>query len=154
MTVAYYPVGVAVVEYNREIFSDKVRALVFEPNSALSNAGAYGVNDLNIVRYTFSGKAARAYLKDPKCFESLLDLGEQKLNKYFPVGPENRLNYTTRIFDSGLCAYTKDHHSFLKRIKSGASTLQGLHLTGDYIMGASIEACFRSSYKTVQRIAI
>src|ERR1044072_9186844 len=58
-SVAYYPVTLVLAEYDRPIFSPHVRAFVFDSRQALSNAGAYGINDLNLVRYKFSGRAAR-----------------------------------------------------------------------------------------------
>ncbi len=151
-TVSYFPVGVIVAEYNKNIFSSKTRALIFDKNSSLSNAGAYGINDLNIVRYTFSGRSARKHLNNKYNFDTLLEKGEHELNKYFPVCRENRINYTARIFENGLCAYTQDHHKFLKKLEHGLANFRGLNITGDYIMGASIEACFRSSYSTVQKM--
>ncbi len=40
--VSYYPVMVIVAEYNRTIFSEQVRALVFGAEEPISNAGSYG----------------------------------------------------------------------------------------------------------------
>src|SRR5262245_2402243 len=62
-SVAYYPVTLILAEYDKPIFSSSVRALVFDRNDACSNAGAYGVNDLNLVRYTFSGKTSREHMR-------------------------------------------------------------------------------------------
>jgi oxygen-dependent protoporphyrinogen oxidase len=53
----------------------------------------------------------------------------------------------------GLCAYTPYHAAFLASIGREADSVRGLHLTGDYIQGASIEACFRSARACVRRIA-
>src|SRR6185369_15572490 len=76
-SVAYYPVTLILAEYDKPVFSSKVRALVFDGNEAISNAGAYGINDLNIVRYTFSSRTARDYMQGSVDSEALLRMGEK-----------------------------------------------------------------------------
>ncbi len=152
-TVKYLPVGVIVAEYKRDVFPPDIRALVFGSDSPLSNAGAYGVNSLNVVRYTFSGRASRSYLYGKATPEDLLEIGELALARHFPVSRQDRINVVSRTFNPGLCAYTVNQSHFVNRLKSGLAHLQGTYLTGDYLMGTSIEACFRSARNAVAALA-
>jgi oxygen-dependent protoporphyrinogen oxidase len=151
-SIAYYPVALIVAEYDRPIFSSKVRALIFDSNDVLSNAGAYGINDLNLVRYTFSGKASREYVSNAGDAESLLRMGEESLSRHIAVDPSWRKNFVMRRFNLGLCAYTPYHAKFLDSVDQERSKLPGLYLTGDYIRGASIEGCFRSAAACVTQL--
>ena len=153
-SVAYYPVMLVLAEYDRPIFSPSVRALVFDEHELISNAGAYGMNDLHLVRYTFSGKTARRYLSASTDTEELVGLGEAALNRYIPVSSRDRRRFVAKRFDLGLCAYTAFHGSFLDGMTQDLQKTQGLYVTGDYIQGASIEACFRSAKECVERLAV
>jgi oxygen-dependent protoporphyrinogen oxidase len=150
--VSYYPVTLVLAEYNRPIFSPDVRALVFEEKDPVSNAGAYGIHDLHLVRYTFSGRSARRHMGDPNKTEELLDLGEMALNRYIPVKKSERKRFRARHFNLGLCAYTPFHSDFLSDLKSRIEGISGMHLTGDYIQGASLEACFRTAKSCVEEL--
>jgi oxygen-dependent protoporphyrinogen oxidase len=151
-SVAYYPVTLVLAEYSRPIFSPAVRAFVFGSGEALSNAGAYGVNDLNLVRYTFSGRSSRA-ITDSTDDEALLARAEKTLSKYVAVDDGWRRRFVAKRFNPGLCAYTPHHATFVDRINREAQQVAGLYLTGDYIQGASIEACFRSASACADRLA-
>lgn len=144
-TVAYYPVTLIVAEYDRPVFTSSVRAFVFGEDEVVSNAGAYGIHDLNLVRYTFSGRTARGWMERTLDDEQQLRAGEAALSKYVPLDAAWRRRYVVRHFRPGLCAYTPRHGQFLDRIAQERAKLPGLHLTGDYIQGASIEACFRAA---------
>ena len=150
-TVAYYPVMLVVAEYDREIFSSQVRALVFDEGEPISNAGAYGIDDLNLVRYTFSGRAARLLLQDSVEVEDLLQRGEEVLNRHITVNKNWRKAYVTRHFELGLCAYSPIQAAFLDRLRDSSREVKRLGLTGDYIEGASIEACFRAARSCAER---
>jgi protoporphyrinogen/coproporphyrinogen III oxidase len=154
-SVAYYPVTLALAEYERPVFSPDVRAIVFGGDEPLSNAGAYGVNDLNLVRYTFSGRAFRQCR--PSALGSLgsaalIDRAEATLSRYVSLSGNRRRRFAVRRFDTGLCAYTPRHDRFLDCLDEERQRVSGLHLTGDYIKGASIEACFRAASACVQQI--
>jgi len=151
-SVAYYPVTLVLAEYDRPIFSSTVRAFVFNRGEALSNAGAYGLNDLNVVRYTFSGRSSRE-IGESTDAEALLDRAESALSKYVSVDRHWRRRFVVRHFNPGLCAYTPHHGTVVDSIGRGARRLAGLSLTGDYIQGASIEACFRSASACARQIA-
>jgi oxygen-dependent protoporphyrinogen oxidase len=151
-SVAYYPVTLVLAEYDRPIFSPSVRAIVFDRWHALSNAGAYGINDLNLVRYTFSGRTSRR-VTDAMDIEALLHGAESTLSRYVAIDRGWRRGVVARRFNPGLCAYTPHHATFLRQITAETQQLTGLHLTGDYLQGASIEACFRAASACVQRLA-
>jgi protoporphyrinogen/coproporphyrinogen III oxidase len=143
-SVNYYPVTVVVAEYARDIFSKKVRALVFNDTYPISNAGAYGINERNVIRYTFSGRTGRRYMKDGATSEELIRLAEEALNKYIPISGSDRIRYVAKYHPVGLCAYTSNYSQFATNLKTHLSQLPGLYLTGDYIKGASLEACFEA----------
>jgi oxygen-dependent protoporphyrinogen oxidase len=149
--VAYYPVALILAEYDRPIFTPQVRALVFDEHEPVSNAGAYGVHDLHVVRYTYSGRAARRFMANAGSMEELLSRGEEALNRHFPVAARERKGFVGRQFKFGLCAYTPFHGTFLQEVSRRQSRLKGLHITGDYIQGVSIEACFRAAKDCVRK---
>jgi len=151
--VSYYPVALVLAQYDRPVFSPEVRALVFDAGEVLSNAGSYGAGDLDLVRYTFSGKAARAFLAGESDEEAWLERGEQALGRYIPVDRRERRDFVARRFDLGLCAYTPDCGRFAAGLEEGLRGLSGLYLTGDYLRGSSIEACFRAAESSTSRIA-
>ena len=150
--VRYYPVALVLAEYERAIFSPQVRALLFGEEEILSNAGSYSVDDLHLVRYTFSGRAARPLLASGIEPEELLGRGEEILDRYFPVHARERRRFVARTFERGLCAYVPRYARFAERLEAAREALPGLHLTGDYLRGASIEACFRAAAACVSRI--
>lgn len=149
--VRYFPTAVVVAEYDQDVFRPEVRALRLDDGEVLGSARAYGKDALNVVRYTFSGRAARPWLAGPLDVDGLLAQGEAALGRYLPlgarirrVGPETALE---------LCAYSAHHAARLDRIAASVRALPGAHLTGDYLCGASIEACFRAAHATVTEIA-
>ena len=150
--VNYYPVMVIVAKYNRNIFSEQTRALVFSPEEPISNAGSYGINDRHIIRYTFSGRAARPYIESDMDAAELLEMGEKILNRYIPVDASERIEFVSQRMPKGLCAYTHNYPEFYNNIQTQLNTLPGLDITGDYIQGASIEACFRAAKASVERV--
>jgi oxygen-dependent protoporphyrinogen oxidase len=149
--VRYFPVLVVVARYARPVFSASVRALVFGPDSPLSNAGAYGVGALDTVRYTFSGRAARQALDGGADAVALLAQAEATLARYTSLRPSDRLAFVARRFDPGLCAYAPRHGNLHRALEQAEDAMAGLSLTGDYVRGASIEACFRAARGAVTR---
>ncbi len=152
-SVRYHPVALILAEYARDVFAPEVRALVFDEEEPLSNAGSYGAHDLHIVRYTFSGRKARPYLSAGVDMEALLRLGEERLNRHIPVHRRERLRFVGRHYELGLCAYTPHYGRFAGALQRELATLPGLYLAGDYLSGASLEACFRAAEKCVAAIA-
>jgi oxygen-dependent protoporphyrinogen oxidase len=144
-SVRYFPVLVVVARYARPVFTPERRALVFGAQHALSNAGAYGLEALDVVRYTFSGRAARIALAEGKQPDVLLAEAEALLARFVGLRPEDRLAFVARRFDPGLCAYAPRHGRLHRSIAAVPTVLPGVVLTGDYVRGASIEACFRAA---------
>ena len=149
--IRYNPVTLMVARYTRPIFDRKVRAIVFDSHSPLSNAGCYGVNDLDVVRYTLSGRVASGIddLTDPSV---VLGVAEAELRRFVPVNAAERVDYVYKHFRHGLCAYGPYHHRFLQQLFDWESSVSGLALTGDYVRGASIEACFNAAFESVARL--
>ena len=150
--VRYFPLLVLLVEYERPVFDSRVRALVFGPEEALSNAGAYGTRDLNVVRYTFSGRRARVLTEQEPDPERLATIAEAALAPHAQVAGNARLAMVAHRFLPGLCAYHSDQASFLHRLAPAGAAMPGLHLTGDYLRGCSIEACFAAAEEAVAAI--
>ena len=150
--VRYFPVTVLLAEYEQPVFDAGVRAVVFGPEESLSNAGAYGLNDLNVVRYTFSGRAARALAESEPDPELLAALAESKLAPHATIADNRRSALLARRLSPGLCAYHPDQSFFLQELAAAAPELPGLTLTGDYLRGCSIEACFAAADEAVAGI--
>jgi len=150
--VAYFPVTLIVAQYARPIFQRDVRAIVFDAHSALSNAGCYGPQNLDVVRYTLSGRKARNVAEEGDA-EHALSIAENTLNRYVPVAARERVDFVHHHFDRGLCAYTPYHHRLLERLRQWEALHPGVSLTGDYVCGASIEACFQAGLRSADRVA-
>ena len=150
-SITYYPVALVIAEYDRPIFSSGVRAFVFGEHEPVSNAGAYGRKDLHLVRYTFSGRAARAHIAQTGDADALLRLGEAALGKYVALDPRWRRRCVAARFNPGLCAYAPHHSRVIDGVYKHLNGLTGLHVTGDYMQGASIEACFRAAATCVRQ---
>lgn len=148
--VRYNPATVVVTAYDRPVFGPVARSLVFEPDSAVSNAGAYGVDDRHIVRYTFSGRAARPYLTED--FDKLRMRAEAQLSPHFPAFDESKaVAQVGRHWEHAFCAYSHRHADRVARIDAAAGEA-GLVLVGDYRRGTSIEACFRGAKEQVEAV--
>jgi protoporphyrinogen/coproporphyrinogen III oxidase len=152
-TIRYFPVGVVVAEYDRPVFPGRFAAISGPDGISLSNAGSYGLRDRHIVRFTFSGAAARASVV-PGRFDPDAMLGEAHtfLAHHLPMQEARLLRSTARAFEPGLCAYRRDHATFLGQIDAMLTSLPGLALAGDYMRGASLEACTRSGQEAAGRI--
>ncbi len=146
--IRYNPVAVVLAEYDGPVFDERVRALVLPKGGPLVNAGSYGVDDRHIVRYTFSGVEARALLAEGVSSDRLLAVGETELGRYIPVRRQV-VDSAARVWSDGLCSYSRRHEARLARIGQLLRGRPGLHLTGDYWTGSSIEACFRTARQTV-----
>jgi oxygen-dependent protoporphyrinogen oxidase len=150
--VRYFAGAVVVAHYARDIFTEQVRALVFDKNEPVSNAGVYGVDDRDLVRYTFSGRMARQLLEGGADGAALLGQAEERLARYIPVNATDRLGFVSRSWGHGYCAHLADHPAFLRTIDDEVAALPGLALAGDYLRGVSIEACFRSGHDAAARL--
>lgn len=147
--IRYFPAAVVLVEYDRPVFGEQARAFVQPAGCPLSNAGAYGVNDRHIVRYTFSGHAYRAAEHTD---EELLDLAEEQLGKQADFAGAHRVASVTKRWERAYCGYSRWHSARLARIDQALGPIDRLELTGDYRRGASIEACFRAGYENADKL--
>jgi oxygen-dependent protoporphyrinogen oxidase len=150
--VRYFPVAVVLAEYEQPVFEPAIRAIAFGAEKPLSNAGAYGVNDLNVVRYTFSGRVARPLVMADVDPEMLADMAERTLAPFANVNGNHRLAVAARRMSPGLCAYHRDQASLLGEVAAALRALPGLGLAGDYLRGCSIEACFSAAEDAVAAI--
>jgi len=148
--VRYFPAAVAVIEYDRPVFDEVVRAIALD-GGRCSNAGVYGVDDLNIVRYTFSGRAARPMPSDD-ALQSWIDDAEKTIKELLAVPELNRVNQLTRIWPAAYCAYLPFYGEFLSKVRAEVASAPGIELAGDYLRGAPLEACFRSGREAAQRL--
>jgi oxygen-dependent protoporphyrinogen oxidase len=143
-SIRYFPVSVVVAEYEQDVFEPERRAFVFDEAEVLVNAGAYAEEERNIVRYTFAGRGARPALANNVDLEKLVRAGEAALGRYARPEPARRRALVGAHFDHGLCAYSPHHAERLDRLAEELAPLPNLHLTGDYVQGASLEACVRA----------
>jgi oxygen-dependent protoporphyrinogen oxidase len=150
--VRYFPAAVLVAEYGSEVFPPGARALMPPAPEALTNAGAYGISALNLVRYTLSGAAARRLLAQQPSDEYVLSYAEQTLGRWLPVKGRDRREFACQRWESAYCAYLPDHAGFLQCLGKETASLPGLALTGDYFRGGSIEACFRAAEECATEI--
>ncbi|NTU92816.1 MAG: NAD(P)-binding protein [Chlorobiaceae bacterium] len=150
--IRYYPVAVAIVRYRRQVFKSDCRAMMFDNSVALSNAGAYGINDLDLVRYTFSGRVSRSTVSEFSAPEAVVGLGEEITAPFFNIRGNPREAFVYRYLPEGLCAYSSRHHLLLKNIDQELRKIPGFAATGDYRRGASIEACFRAAGECVEKL--
>lgn len=147
--IRYYPVSVAVAAYRDDVFRKEHRAMVFDELSPLSNAGAYGIHDLNLVRYTFSGRAARSEITAELPAGDVLLQAEKRVAPFFSLERNQRTGMVYKYLSPGLCAYSPHHYLLFAEIQQRLASWAGLHITGDFRRGASIEACFAAAEETV-----
>ncbi|MFX0575411.1 protoporphyrinogen/coproporphyrinogen oxidase [Nocardia nepalensis] len=148
--VKYFPAAVVLVEYDRPVFGSDVRAIVLD-DGPCSNAGVYGINDLHIVRYTFSGRHARPTPSDD-VLDKWIDDAERQLTGLLGVDHVNRVNMVKRIWDAAYCAYLPFHGKFLSQVHSEVAATPGLELAGDYLRGAPLEASCRSGIEAADKL--
>ncbi|WP_433732515.1 protoporphyrinogen/coproporphyrinogen oxidase [Nocardia sp. CA-129566] len=148
--VKYFPAAVVLVEYDRPVFGTEVRAIVLD-DGPCSNAGVYGINDLHIVRYTFSGRHARPTPTD-EVLDQWIDNAERQLTGLLGVDHVNRVHTVKRIWDAAYCAYVPFHGKFLSQVHSEVATTPGLELAGDYLRGAPLEASCRSGIEAADKL--
>jgi oxygen-dependent protoporphyrinogen oxidase len=151
--VRYFPTTVALVEYDRPVFTTAVRALAMD-DGPCSNAGAYGQEDRHIVRYTFSGRRARTPEPSADQIEEWIGVGEERLHTHVPTSRRaRRVRSVSRHWGRGYCGYVPFHGAFLSAVRGEVAALPGLELSGDYLLGVSIEACFRSGEQAAASLA-
>jgi protoporphyrinogen/coproporphyrinogen III oxidase len=149
--VRYFPSTVVLVEYDRPVFTPEVRALVME-DGPCSNAGAYGVDDRHIVRYTFSGQHARLLDPAPDQVEAWVAEAEKRLDHHLGIGHLHRVRSVSRTWPAAYCGYLPFHADFLSDVRGAVAGVPGLELAGDYLRGVNLEACCRSGEDAAARL--
>lgn len=152
-SVRYFPVAVVVAEYAEPVFPAAYAALAAPAGMALSNAGSYGRDERNVLRLTFSGRAAREQIT-PAAFdpERLMTEAERFLGSHLPGRDPQRVRWQAEVLAPGLCAYTREHERLLQEIAERLREHPRLLLAGDYMRGASLEACARSGLDCAARV--
>lgn len=149
-TVRYFPATVVVARYASDVFAPDVRAVAMG-DGLCSNVGAYGRRDLNLVRYTFSGRRGRFENPTTEEVDRLVSDAEARLSDALGRPLPDRLDWTWRHWPAAYCAYTRHHARLLDHIAAEAQPLAGrISLAGDYLLGASLEACCRSGEAAVE----
>ena len=121
--------------------------------NACSNAGAYGVNDrqfgaLHIQRQ--DGTRVHLAIQDA---EALLRMGEASLARHIPFDARSRRGSWPGISVRACAPTPRTTASSSNMSANELKKAAGLYLTGDYMQGASIEACFRSASACVKHLA-
>lgn len=149
-TVRYSPATVVVAKYADNAFTPDIRAVAMA-DGPCSNAGAYGTEDLDLIRYTFSGSKGRLTSPTRADVEALMASAEAKLSDALHRPLPERLHWTWRHWPAAYCAYSRYHARLLDQIATETRPLAGrISLAGDYLLGASLEACCRSGEAAVE----
>ncbi len=154
--IQYFPTTVVCAKYRGKIFPDHIKIVSFEKNEVLASAGLYNETEENrgdeIIKYNFSGHAARAFLDSKPSDLQLVEAAEKTLTKYLKFNTSDRIEYVVTHFRPGHCAYAPNMAKLLTDVSQKLKAIPGLFLTGDYKRGASIEHCFESAKKCVEEI--
>jgi oxygen-dependent protoporphyrinogen oxidase len=81
-------------------------------------------------------------------------MAERILDRRIPVKREERRGFVARVFDPGLCAYSPHHERVLEALHAAPRRIAGLQITGDYVRGASIEACMGAAREAAAALDI
>uniref|UniRef100_UPI003F811583 hypothetical protein n=1 Tax=Streptomyces flavofungini TaxID=68200 RepID=UPI003F811583 len=150
--VSYFPSTVVLVEYDRDVFTHDVRALAMD-DGPCSNAGAYGMEDRHIVRYTYSGRAGRLTDLSRENIARLTGEAEERLVTHLGAPRAERVNLLVKHWEAAYSGYLPYHPEFLAEVRRSVTAVAGLELAGDYIQGVSIEACARTGRAAAGRLA-
>jgi oxygen-dependent protoporphyrinogen oxidase len=150
--VRYFPSTVVLVEYDRAMFNEEVRALAMD-DGPCSNAGSYGKDERHIVRYTYSGRKGRLTDLSPANIDRLTSDAEATLRHHLGAPHAERVNMFVKHWEAAYSGYVPFHASFLAEVRQGVAALPGLELAGDYIQGVAIEACARTGGAAAARLA-
>ncbi|MGW0733743.1 FAD-dependent oxidoreductase [Streptomyces sp. NPDC002851] len=150
--VRYFPSTVVLVEYDRNMFNEEVRALAMD-DGPCSNAGSYGKNERHIVRYTYSGRRGRLTDLSPAAIDRLTSDTEATLRRHLGAPRAERVHTLVKHWQAAYSGYVPYHAQFLAEVRHGVAAVPGLELAGDYIQGVAIEACARTGGAAAVRLA-
>ncbi|MFD0363640.1 protoporphyrinogen/coproporphyrinogen oxidase [Nocardia sp. GCM10030253] len=140
--VRYLPSAIALVEYDRDIFAPGLWGFAID-DSPCREVAPYAADRRHIVRYTFTGRAARP-LPSPAVLDHWLTRAERLTAALCGITGAARRGMITRRWDAAHCAYLPFHAEFTAKLRHEATVATGTALAGDYLLGTSLEACFRS----------
>lgn len=150
-TVRYFQSTTAVVQYSDQLFGPHIRAIALD-GQPCSNVGSYGAEDRATVRYTFSGKLARFDNPTHADIVELVDETEAYLARTVGLSRPKRVAVSTRHWPQAYCGYLPHYARFLDSVSALTNGLSNVALAGDYLLGASIEACCRSGEAAADRL--
>ncbi|WP_433732500.1 protoporphyrinogen/coproporphyrinogen oxidase [Nocardia sp. CA-129566] len=140
--IRYLPAAAAVVEYDRDIFAPDVWGITFDDGPCRA-VGPESPSRRDIVRYIFAGRDARP-LPSARSLETWLARTERTVLEHCAATGATRRHRVTRTWDTAYCAYLPDHGDFTAKLRHEITACTGLAVAGDYLIGTSLEACFRS----------
>ncbi|MCM6775619.1 FAD-dependent oxidoreductase [Nocardia sp. CDC159] len=152
-SVRYFPATIAVARYAHDVFARDVRALALD-DGPCSNVGSYGRDARNLVRYTFSGRRGRLTDPDAGTVDTLITETERVLEAHLGIVRSPRTAVAVRHWPQAYCAYLPRHDMFLDAVAAATAAVPGLALAGDYLLGASLEACCRSGEAAADALAV
>lgn len=141
--IRYFPATVALVEYDRDIYDEDVRALTLE-GMACTNAGSYGKHDRRLIRYTFNGRQARRDVVDESVVAEWLSQAEDALRPHTHIDMATRLCVVTRHWPAAYCGYSPYHADTVDTVEALMGRTTRIRLAGDWVQGMTLEACYRS----------
>lgn len=145
----YFPAAVVVVEYEQDVFAPEVSTISLEGPCAVVSVG--GADQRNVARYLFAGRPARP-LPGAPLLRTWLAGAERAAADYLCVGQPVRRHVTACGWATAYCAYLPCHTEFVGKFHNKANDVAGLAFAGDYLLGASLEACFRSGIRAAEEI--
>ena len=140
------PTTVALVEYDRPVFSARVLR---------ARAGRRPVQQRGRLRPRgpphrplHVQRARGADVPEPSAEQiaAWIDEGEQRLRRFIPESrAAHRVDTVSRHWSRGYCGYVPFHGALSRPLRRDLAGVAGLALAGDYLRGVSIEACFRAA---------
>lgn len=147
--VRYFPLAMVNAEYDQDVFSDQISSIMFDPSSHIGHCSANRLYQKNRIRFTLTGRRARTVLH--LADDRLIELAEQDFLKYCPI-PGKRTYFHVMRHPTGLCAYAPNYSRIRRILTEYFSTIQGLHIAGDYLDGHNMEGCLIAAERAVKHI--
>lgn len=148
--IRYFPLALINAIYDRDVFTESMNSIMFAPGSILGHCSANRMYQRNRVRFTLSGRAARAVLGYSD--ETLIALAEQEFRRFHPI-EGNRVHYHVQRHMGGICAYAPHFTGIRRRLLDHIATIDGLEIAGDYLEGHNMEGCLSSAMAAVERLS-
>ncbi|WP_067464461.1 protoporphyrinogen/coproporphyrinogen oxidase [Nocardia amamiensis] len=148
--IRYLPATVVLAEYRRPIFAPGIASLTFDDGPCRTVA-PYGADRRELVRYTFTGRAARP-VPSPAALRTWLARAEERTIAQLGIEAVVRRRAAVWRWPGAYCAYLPFHGEFVGRLNHEVPVAAGLALAGDYLLGTSLEACVRSGAGAAEQL--